>query len=278
MDCKTLYAVHPDDFSGYNTQRIRDNFLVSHIFVENEITYNYSFYDRYMVGGVLPVAKSVKLETIDELKATFFLERRELGIVNVGGTGTVVADGVTYELSYKEALYLGRGVKEVVFKSHDAKCPAKFYYNSAPAHKTYPNKLITKAIAEIAELGSVETCNARTINKLIVGSVVETCQLQMGLTELKTGSVWNTMPSHTHDRRMEAYFYFEVPEGQAVCHFMGQPQETRHIFMQNEEAVISPSWSIHSGAGTSNYSFVWGMAGENLDYSDMDMVQPDGLK
>ena len=230
----------------------------------------YTHYDRYIAGGVIPKKESVGLGTIDPLKADFFLERREMGIINVGGKGYVKADGETYSLEYKESLYLGRSTKEVSFSSDDIKSPAKFYLNSTPAHNTYPSRKVGRDEAEIVDLGTPETANARTIRKLLVNSILPTCQLQMGMTELKSGSVWNTMPAHVHDRRMEVYFYFEVPEDQAVCHFMGAPNETRHIWMANEQAVISPPWSIHSGAGTSNYIFIWGMAGENLDYGDMD--------
>ena len=272
------HAVHPDDFKSYDTQKIRDNFLLRNVMEEDSINLTYSHYDRYIVGGAVPVKKSLKLEAIDPLKSEFFLKRREMGIINVGGKGVVKADGTTYELDFKEALYLGRGTKEVIFESVDKKAPAHFYINSAPAHKEYPSKRVTLADAEVVDLGALETSNARRINKLLVNSVVETCQLQMGMTELKEGSVWNTMPAHTHSRRMEAYFYFNVPEGQAVCHYMGQPQETRHIWMQNEEAVLSPNWSLHSASGTSNYIFIWGMAGENLDYGDMDVCQPTDLR
>ena len=272
------YAVHPDDFKSYDTQKIRDNFLVQNVMEEDSINLTYSQYDRYIVGGAVPVKKALKLETIDPLKSEFFLERREMGIINVGGKGVVKADGTNYELDFKEALYLGRGTKEVIFESVDKKAPAHFYINSAPAHKEFPNKRVTLADAEIVDLGALETSNARRINKLLVNSVVETCQLQMGMTELQPGSVWNTMPAHTHSRRMEAYFYFNVPDGQAVCHYMGQPKETRHIWMQNEEAVLSPNWSLHSASGTSNYIFIWGMAGENLDYGDMDVCQPTDLR
>ncbi|RZK89397.1 MAG: 5-dehydro-4-deoxy-D-glucuronate isomerase, partial [Pedobacter sp.] len=226
----------------------------------------------------MPVNEKLALPNPDDLKATYFLERRELGMINVGGKAIITADGEKYELDYKEALYIGKGTKEVTFESADATQPAKLYLNSAPAHHAYPTKKVSKAEAEIVELGTPETANHRIINKLLVNSVLPTCQLQMGMTELKSGSVWNTMPAHTHDRRMEAYFYFEVPQGQSVCHFMGQPQETRHIWMQNDQAVISPNWSIHSGAGTSNYTFIWGMAGENLDYGDMDHCAITELK
>jgi 4-deoxy-L-threo-5-hexosulose-uronate ketol-isomerase len=212
------------------------------------------------------------------LKAEYFCERRELGIINVGGNGSVSVDGTVYELAFKEALYVGRGNKTIVFSSETDKDPAHFYLNSAPAHKEYPVKKVTLKDAEVVHTGTMEESNARTINKLLVNSVVQTCQLQMGMTELKPGSVWNTMPAHTHSRRMEAYFYFQVPEKQAICHFMGDPKETRHIWMVNEQAVLSPTWSIHSAAGTSNYVFIWGMAGENLNYGDMDVVLPPQLK
>lgn len=278
MKTEERYAAHPQDFKSYTTQKIRDEFLIEQVFVQDEISLVYSLYDRYIVGGAYPVNQKLQLQTFNSLKADYFLERREMGIINVGGRGIVTADGTKYELDYKEALYLGKGTKEVSFESVDAGKPAKFYINSAPAHQQYPSKRITLAEAEIVELGDLKTSNARRINKLIVNSVVQTCQLQMGMTELKEGSVWNTMPAHTHNRRMEAYFYFEVPENQAVCHFMGETDETRHIWMKNDQAVLSPSWSIHSGAGTSNYTFIWGMAGENLDYGDMDTVQPDALR
>ncbi|WP_257667387.1 5-dehydro-4-deoxy-D-glucuronate isomerase [Parapedobacter tibetensis] len=267
---ESRYALGPRETKSLDTEELRSNFLIETVFSDDEIQLVYTHYDRYIAGGAKPVSKALTLETIDALKAPYFLERRELGIINVGGVGKVDVDGVSYELGFKEALYVGKGNKEVVFSSIDAANPAKFYLNSAPAHHAYPTKKVTKAEAEIVELGSMETANHRIINKLLVASVVETCQLQMGMTELKAGSVWNTMPAHTHDRRMEVYFYFEVPERQSVSHFMGQPQETRHIWMQNEQAVISPPWSIHAGAGTSNYTFIWGMAGENMDYGDMD--------
>jgi len=278
MKFNERYAVHPKDFKKFDTDRIRKEFLVKEVFVRDEICLTYSLYDRYIVGGAHPVNKKLGLESFDSLKADSFLARREMGIINVGGKGIVVADGEAYEMAYKEALYLGKETNDVVFESSDADLPAKFYINSAPAHKKFPNKLVTLADAEVVELGALESSNARKINKLLVNSIVETCQLQMGMTELQAGSVWNTMPVHTHNRRMEAYFYFEVPKDQAICHFMGRPQETRHIWMQNEQAVLSPSWSLHSAAGTSNYIFVWGMAGENLDYGDMDVVQPTELR
>jgi len=278
MKVELRYAAHPDDVKKWDTTRLRKEFLIENIFAPEEISLVYSMYDRYMVGGAMPVKDKLLLETDEVLKSENFLERREMGIINIGGDAVVQAGNESYDIGCKEALYLGKGTENVIFMSVDPAKPAKLYINSAPAHHTYPSRKITRAEAEIIVLGSMETSNHRTLNKLIVNSIVETCQLQMGMTELKTGSVWNTMPVHTHNRRMEAYFYFEVPEKQAICHFMGDPEETRHIWMKNEQAVLSPSWSIHSAAGTSNYTFIWGMAGENLDYGDMDVRQPDTLK
>ena len=278
MNYELRYAAHPADFKSYDTQRIREDFLVKNVMVPGEINVVYSLYDRYIVGGAVPTNQPLKLEPFKELKAEYFLQRREMGIINVGGDAKIVADGTEYVLKYKEALYLGSGNKAVTLASVDASQPAHLYINSAPAHHQYPNKKVTREDAEIVELGALESSNHRVINKLLVNSVVKTCQLQMGMTELKSGSVWNTMPAHTHTRRMEAYFYFEVPDDQAICHFMGQPDETRHIWMKNEQAVLSPSWSIHSAAGTSNYTFIWGMAGENLDYDDMEKCGPSDLK
>ncbi|TCD00754.1 5-dehydro-4-deoxy-D-glucuronate isomerase [Pedobacter frigidisoli] len=275
---ESRYAQSPKEVKQMDTASLRENFLIENVFEVNQVNLTLSHFDRYIVGGAMPVNGRLALPNLDDLKATYFLERRELGMINVGGKAVVTADGETFELDYKEALYIGKGTKEVTFESADAAQPAKLYLNSAPAHHTYPTKQVSKADAEIVELGTPETANHRIINKLLVNSVLPTCQLQMGMTELKSGSVWNTMPAHTHDRRMEAYFYFEVPQGQSVCHFMGQPQETRHIWMQNDQAVISPNWSIHSGAGTSNYTFIWGMAGENLDYGDMDHCAITELK
>lgn len=275
---ETRYASSPTETKHMDTEALRSNFLIEKLFEENKITLVYTHYDRYIAGGVMPVGQAVHLEAIDALKAPYFLERRELGLINIGGPGTVTVNGESFDIDFKEAMYIGQGNEDVVFSSKDDNKPAKFYINSAPAHHAYPTKKVTKADAEIVELGSLETANHRVINKLLVAGVVDTCQLQMGMTELKTGSVWNTMPAHTHDRRMEVYCYFEVPEGQAVCHFMGQPQETRHIWMQNEQAVISPPWSVHAGAATSNYTFIWGMAGENMDYGDMDGCAITALK
>jgi len=274
---ETRYASSPQAVKNYDTAQLRSQFLIDNLMESGKINLTYSHYDRYIAGSAVPI-QSLTLESIDPLKSSFFLERRELGIINVGGNGTVTADGVVYELGFKDALYIGSGNKEVVFKSDNANNPAKFYLNSAPAHTNYPNKKVGLAEANKLQLGSMETANHRTVNQMIIGGIVTTCQLQMGMTELKTGSVWNTMPSHVHDRRMEVYFYLDIPENQAVCHFMGQTDETRHIWMNNHQAVISPPWSIHSGAGTSNYSFIWGMAGENLDYGDMDVCKITDLR
>ncbi|MGB5242574.1 MAG: 5-dehydro-4-deoxy-D-glucuronate isomerase [Lutimonas sp.] len=274
---ETRYASSPEAVKGYDTDQLRKEFLIDNLMKSDRVIWTYSHYDRYMAGSAVPL-KPLSLETIDPLKAKYFLERRELGIINVGGSGTVEVNGQEYKLNHKEALYVGQGNEKVVFKSDDAKSPAKYYLNAAPAHKNFPTKLVSLKEANKLELGSLETANHRTVNQMIIGGIVETCQLQMGMTELKTGSVWNTMPAHVHDRRMEIYFYLDIPEGQAVCHFMGQPQETRHIWMQNHQAVISPPWSIHCGSGTSNYSFIWGMAGENLDYGDMDVAKITELR
>lgn len=271
------FATHPDDFKAYDTQRLRTHFLVEDLFVNDKVQNIYSLYDRLIVGGATPLSKSLLLEPFTELKSNYYLERREFGIINVGTTGSVTVDGKAFSLKNKEALYVGRGNKEIIFHP-STEGQALYYFNSSPAHAAHPNRKVTLEEAETVELGALETSNHRTIRKLIVNSVLPTCQLQMGLTELNTGSVWNTMPPHTHNRRMEAYFYFNLPENQAVCHFMGQPNETRHLWVKNNQAVISPSWSIHSGAGTSNYAFIWGMAGENLDYGDMDGVKPTDLK
>ena len=278
IDYEIRYASHPDDVKKYDTQKLREHFLVSNLFEQDKIKIVYTEYDRFIVGGAFPVDNELNLDPIDPLKADYFLERRELGIINVGGPALISVDGEEYNLEYKEALYIGRGVKSVVFKSVDKNNPAKLYFNSANAHTTYPTKKVTLEDAVSVEMGSLEQSNARIINKLIVNDVIPTCQLQMGLTEFKPGSVWNTMPAHTHSRRMETYFYFEIEEGQTLCHFMGKPDETRHIFLKNNEAVISPTWSLHAGAGTSKYAFIWGMAGENLDYGDMDIIQPDELR
>jgi 4-deoxy-L-threo-5-hexosulose-uronate ketol-isomerase len=261
-----------------NTTQLREHYLIETLFLKDEITCTYTFHDRFIIGGVMPSIKDLLLQAPDILKANFFLERREIGIINVGPQGTIIVDGQEFILNTKEALYIGKGSKKVEFKASRNSAPPLFYYNSAPAHMNYPTVKISLDQAETVEVGSAEQANHRTIRKLLINSVVKTCQLQMGLTELKPGSIWNTMPPHIHDRRMEVYFYFNIVEGQTVCHFMGEPSETRHLWMQNNQAAISPPWSIHAGAGTSNYSFIWGMAGENLDYGDMDVIAPNQLR
>lgn len=272
------YAAHPEDAKSYDTERLRRDFLIENVFTANEVNMAYSMYDRMVVGGAMPVGEALPLEAIDPLKAPYFLTRREIGIFNVGGAGTVRVGEESFHLDFKEALYLGSGEREVIFESDDAAAPAKFYFNSTTAHRNYPDCKVTKANAIVAQMGSLEGSNDRNINKMIVSQVLPTCQLQMGMTELATGSVWNTMPAHVHSRRMEAYFYFELPQSDAICHFMGEPQQTRHIWLHNEQAVLSPEWSIHSAAATHNYTFIWGMGGENLDYSDQDFSAITDLK
>ena len=272
------YASNPTDAKAYDTKRLRKDFLIQNLFVADEVNMVYSMYDRMVVGGAKPVKEELLLEAIDPLKAEHFLTRREMGIYTVGGAGLVKVGDEVFELGYKEALYLGRGERDVRFVSKDPGKPALFYFNSCTAHMAYPDKKVTKADAVVAHMGSLEMSNERNINKMIVNQVLPTCQLQMGMTELATGSVWNTMPAHVHSRRMEAYFYFELPEDQAICHFMGEVDETRHIWMHNNEAVLSPEWSIHSAAATHNYTFIWGMGGENLDYGDQDFSLITDLK
>lgn len=273
------YASNPVDAKTYDTSRLRKDFLIETLFVADEVNMVYSMYDRMIVGGAMPAKEKLKLETIDPLKAPYFTTRREIGIFNVGeGVGVVQVGEEVFELGLKEALYIGSGERDVFFESKDPASPAKFYFNSTTAHQSYPCKKVTKADAISVHMGSLEMSNERTINKMLVNQVLPTCQLQMGMTELATGSVWNTMPAHVHSRRMEAYFYFEVPESQAVCHLMGEPQETRHIWMKGNQAVLSPEWSIHSAAATHNYTFIWGMGGENLDYGDQDFYEITDLK
>ena len=274
-------ACNPQDVKTYDTERLRASFLMEKVMAPDEINLTYSMYDRFIYGGAMPVQKVLELDTIDPLKADYFLERRELGVINIGGPGVVTVDGQEYELGFKEALYVGRGKRQVTFRSKDSAQPAKFYLNSATAHREYKTQLVTisgrkgSLKANSFPAGKMEESNDRVINQLIVANVLEEgpCQLQMGLTELKPGSVWNTMPAHTHSRRIEAYFYFQVPQDNMVCHLMGEPQQERLVWMKNEQAIMSPEWSIHAAAGTSKYSFIWGMAGENLDYNDMDKIK-----
>jgi 4-deoxy-L-threo-5-hexosulose-uronate ketol-isomerase len=258
------------EVSRMTTEELREAFLVEQLMQDDKLTKVYSHYDRVIVGGVKPVNSTVTLENHEELKAEFFLERRELGIINVGGRGVVVADGQTYELEKMSCLYLGKGTKDVSFKSTDAGTPAVYYLLSSPAHANYPNRLMTKEDAAPVQLGDASTSNKRTIYKYIHLDGIRSCQLVMGLTVLETGSVWNSVPPHTHTRRTEVYFYFDLPETQRLFHFMGEPQATKSLVIQNHDAVISPPWSVHFGCGTSNYAFIWGMAGENQVYSDMD--------
>ena len=268
----------PKEVKGMTTEELREHYLCESLMQDDAISYVYSHHDRIITGGAKPVNQSLFLRSHDELKADYFLERRELGIINVGGSGFVEADGTKYELEKLSCLYLGKGTKEVQFTSSDKKDPAVFFLLSAPAHHTYPNRKMKKEEASPVALGAVETSNQRTIYKYIHLDGIQSCQLVMGLTVLNAGSVWNSVPPHTHTRRTEVYFYFDLNEQQRLFHFMGEPQQTRHIVMKNHEAVISPSWSIHCGCGTSNYAFIWGMAGENLVFSDMDPAPITELK
>ncbi|MFD0748696.1 5-dehydro-4-deoxy-D-glucuronate isomerase [Mucilaginibacter calamicampi] len=272
------YHHSSNEVKGMNTADLREHFLIEEMMKPGKMCFTYSHYDRIIIGGAVPEAEELPLKNMAMLKADYFLERREMGVINVGGPGTITVDGVLYNLEKKDCLYLGRGSKEVNFSSVLADEPAVFYMLSTPAHVAYPTSLLKAEDASPMTIGSVETSNHRTVYKYIFADGIKSSQLVMGLTVLNTGSVWNTMPAHTHDRRMEAYFYFDVPKGQTVFHFMGQPQETRHITVHNHQAIISPPWSIHSGCGTSNYAFIWGMAGENQDYSDMDVVNITELK
>lgn len=280
MEVRT--AASPKDVMHYTTERLREEFLIQELFVPGEIKLIYSHIDRIIVGGAVPT-EPIELTAGDELRADCFLERRELGVINIGGEGIITVDGRTYPVAHKEGIYIGMGSREITFASTDASCPAKFYFNSAPAHKAFPTVLIRpEGEAEEGvvivkdenkvELGTLEQSNHRTICKYILPGQVESCQLVMGMTHLEPGSVWNSMPCHTHDRRMEVYLYFELPEDAFVMHYMGEPQQTRHIVMRNEEAVISPSWSIHCGCGSRNYTFIWGMVGENQAFDDMDGI------
>ena len=276
------YSCNQRDFKRYTTEETRNEFLIEKLFVADEVVAVYSHVDRMVTLGIMPVGDNVSIDKgIDVWKnfgTHFFLERRECGMFNVGGAGTVTVDGEVYELGYKDCLYITRGAKEVTFASEHPAQPAKFYIVSAPAHTSYETRLIRIADAAKKPCGAAETSNKRVINQFIHPDVLKTCQLSMGMTVLEPGSVWNTMPAHTHERRMEVYFYFEVPENEVVFHFMGEPTETRHIVMTNEQAVISPSWSIHAGAGTSNYTFIWAMGGENQAFDDMDNINSPDLR
>ena len=287
MELRT--AASPKDVKHYTTERLREEFLIDDLFKADEIKLVYSHIDRIITGSAVPVKAPLVLTAGDELRAEYFLQRREMGVINIGGKGTITIDGKVYTVDYKEGMYIGMGAKDISFASDNASNPAKFYINSAPAHRTYPTVLIKpegtpeEGVVIVkdenkVELGSLETANHRVICKYILPGQVESCQLVMGMTKLKPGSVWNTMPCHTHDRRMEVYLYFDMPEDAMVFHYMGEPTETRHIIMRNEQAVISPSWSIHSGSGTQAYTFIWGMVGENQDFDDMDGIAMQDLK
>ena len=272
------YANHPEDSKHYTTEELRKHYLMETVFVADEVNLMYSHVDRVIAGGVMPVETEVKLEGCKELGSEFFLERRELGLINIGGSGKIVLDGVEYKMASKDGLYVGMGVKEITFASDSPENPAKYYVNSAPAHVAYPTVKIDIANANAVHLGDLENSNKRTIFQYVHPAVCKSCQLLMGMTVLDPNNMWNTMPTHTHERRMEVYFYFNMDENTRVFHLMGQPQETRHIVMANEQAVISPSWSIHSGVGTKNYTFIWGMAGENQTFTDMDHIAMDQLR
>nr|WP_288632533.1 5-dehydro-4-deoxy-D-glucuronate isomerase [uncultured Blautia sp.] len=287
MEVRT--ACSPNDMKHYTTERLREEFLIQNLFEADKINLVYSHIDRIITGAAVPVNEKLALTAGDELRAEYFLQRREMGLINIGGDGIITIDGRVYEVNARDGMYIGRGSKDITFESKDASNPAKFYLNSAPAHKEYPTVLIklegeaSEGVVIVkdenkVECGSLEESNHRVINKYIVTGQVDTCQISMGLTKLFPGSVWNTMPAHTHDRRMEVYMYFDIDEDAFVMHYMGEPQETRHIIMHNEEAVINPSWSIHSGCGSKAYTFIWGMCGENQDYADQDFIENKDLR
>jgi 4-deoxy-L-threo-5-hexosulose-uronate ketol-isomerase len=275
---KIIHQVHPDDFVRYNTQQIREKFLLEELVAPDAIECVYTHYDRMVVGAASPVNQPLQLGTYDQLKSEYFLSRRELGIVNIAGKGTVTVDGEKYELDKLDCLYVGKGKQQVEFASEEISTPAKFILFSCPAHHEFPVQLMRSADAKPSELGSLDNNNHRVINKYIHADGLKSCQLVLGVTSFRKGSIWNTMPPHLHDRRMEAYFYFDLPEGQRVIHFMGEPHETRHIFLNNEQAIVSPAWSIHSGVATASYSFIWAMAGENMAFTDMDAVPIQSLQ
>ncbi|AEI45109.1 5-dehydro-4-deoxy-D-glucuronate isomerase [Paenibacillus mucilaginosus] len=279
MSMEIRYATNPTEAKTYDTARLRSEYVIENLFVEGQLNLVYSHVDRFITGGVIPTREPIKLEADKhDMGAEFFLERREIGIINIGAPGKVTVDGTEYVLESKDCLYVGLGNKEVLFESADAANPARFYLSSTPAHKNYPTQKVAISEAEPAHLGSITNSNERTIYKYIHLNGVQSCQLVMGMTLLKPGNMWNTMPCHTHNRRSEVYLYFDMPEDGVVFHLMGEPTETRHVVLRNEQAVISPSWSIHSGVGTSNYTFIWAMAGENQEFSDMDHVAMQDLK
>jgi 4-deoxy-L-threo-5-hexosulose-uronate ketol-isomerase len=272
------YALHPEQMKSFDSGDIRKQFLIAGLFEKDKMNLVYSHVDRIIVGGACPIDHPLELGVMKELGVDFFLQRRELGIINIGSKGTISVDGQEYLLEKKECLYVGRGSREVSFKSLDRNHPAKFYLNSAPSHSTYPIVKLSMKDVQRLNLGTPDRANVRTIYQFIHPDVLKSCQLVMGMTILEPNSIWNTMPCHTHDRRMEVYFYFDLPDDSLVFHLLGEPKETRHIVVRNEEAVISPSWSIHSGVGTSNYTFIWGMVGENQTFTDMDQIPMSELK
>lgn len=278
MTLDIKYNNHPEDSKHYDTETLRNRYLIEKLFEENGLMMTYSHHDRIIVGGAYPVDQEVKLPVTKDLGTDFFLERRELGVINIGEAGYIILDGKRYDMTPKDGLYIGCGVKEVVFGSKDSKSPAKFYMTSAPSVKTYPTVHIPFTKANPIKWGAPKTLNERTIYQYVHPAVCESTQLVMGMTILSEGSAWNTMPCHTHDRRMEVYFYFNMEADTRVFHFMGEPTETRHLLIKNEQAVISPSWSIHSGVGTSDYTFIWAMCGENKTFDDMDFVKMSDLK
>lgn len=278
MKFQVRYSTSPEDSKSYDTANLRATYLIEEVFIKDDISLTYSHFDRIIAGGVFPVTTSLKLDAPEEVASEYFLQRRELGVINIGGEGYIIYDGFKQTMAHKDGLYLGRGVQSIEFFSVDPNQPAKFYINSSPAHKAYPNKHIPFSITNPPAVGAESTMNKRVIYQYLHPAILETCQLQMGLTELANGSSWNTLPCHTHERRMEVYFYFNLPSEHRVFHMMGRPDETRHIVMANEQAVISPSWSIHAGVATTNYTFIWGMCGENQAYDDMDFIQTKDLK
>jgi len=275
---KVIHSVHPEDFINYDTKKIRENFLLENLVQPDKIECVYTHYDRMIIGAANPVDQALQLSTYGELKADHFLSRREIGIINIAGNGYVTVDGEKFELEKQDCLYIGKGKEKIIFSSVNKSSPAKFIFFSCPAHQEFPTRLMKPAEALPAEMGSLDNNNHRVINKYIHNDGIQSCQLVLGVTNFKKGSIWNTMPPHLHDRRMESYFYFDLAEGQRIIHFMGEPNETRHIFLNNDQAILSPPWSIHSGVATANYSFIWAMAGENKVFTDMDPVPVQSLK
>jgi 4-deoxy-L-threo-5-hexosulose-uronate ketol-isomerase len=275
---KVIHSVHPEDFSNYDTKKIRENFLLESLVQPDKIECVYTHYDRMIIGAANPVDQALQLDTHEQLKADHFLSRREIGIINIAGNGYVTVDGERFELEKQDCLYIGKGKEKIIFTSVNKISPAKFIFFSCPAHQEFPTRLMKPAEALPAEMGSLDNNNHRVINKYIHNDGIQSCQLVLGVTNFKKGSIWNTMPPHLHDRRMESYFYFDLAEGQRIIHFMGEPNETRHIFLNNDQAILSPPWSIHSGVATANYSFIWAMAGENKVFTDMDPVPVQSLK